>query len=130
MSNTLSDKKLFAQKLALGGYFALTVILIINIIWLIPSRHFPTAMVLLIIVGPLLFLMRGLLDARVYTYQWASFLALAYFAHGISEITAYPEMRFGGILETVASIIMYTGTIMYAGYFKKERKTLKQQSED
>jgi len=129
MSSQLTDKKQFAQKLALGGYFALMLILIINIIWLIPSRQFPTAMVLLILVVPLLFPLRGLLGTRAYTYQWASFIALAYFAHGISEMAAYPQLRLAGFMETAASILMYTGCVLYAGYYKKEKKALEKQQE-
>jgi uncharacterized membrane protein len=123
MIKNISKKKQFAQMLALGGYFTLMLILIINIIWLIPSRQFPTAMVLLTLVGPLLFPLKGLLDARAYTYQWASFISLAYVAHGITEMAAYPELRLAGFMETITSVLMYIGCILYAGYFKKEKKT-------
>ncbi|MCN4144287.1 MAG: DUF2069 domain-containing protein [Thiohalomonas sp.] len=44
--------------------------------------------------GPLVLPMRGLLRNKLYTYQWASFLSLAYFAHGISEISAYPDIWY------------------------------------
>ena len=94
----------------------------INIVWLIPSRHFPTALVLIVIAGPLLFPMLGLLNNNTYTYQWASFLSLAYFAHGISEISAYPDIWYAGLLETVASLIMYLGCVKYARIFKKKFK--------
>jgi len=120
--NGISNKKQLVQTLALGGYFALLLILILNITWLIPSRQFPTAMVLLILVVPLLFPLRGLLDARAYTYQWASFIALAYVAHGITEITAYPELRLAGMMETTAAVLMYAGCVISAGFFKKEKK--------
>ena len=136
MDETLNNdpkilKKLrFSQNLALTGYFLLLIILMINIVWLIPSRHFPTALVLLVIAGPLLFPMRGLLNNNTYTYQWASFLSLAYFAHGISEISAYPDIWYAGLLETLASVIMYLGCVMYARIFKKEfKKNAKQQAE-
>ena len=121
------EKKLrFYQNLALTGYFSLFVIVMLNIIWLIPSRHFPTALVLLVIVSPLLFPLRGLLNNNTYTYQWASFLSLAYFAHGISEVSAYPESRYAGILETLASVLMYLGCVLYARVFKQEAKKLKE----
>ncbi|MCU7801392.1 MAG: DUF2069 domain-containing protein [gamma proteobacterium symbiont of Lucinoma myriamae] len=55
-----SEKLRFAQNLALVGYFSLLIILMINIVWLIPSKHFPIALVLIVIAGPLLFPMRGL----------------------------------------------------------------------
>ena len=114
-------KKLrFSQNLALIGYFSLLIILMINIVWLIPSRHFPTALVLIIIAGPLLFPMRGLLNDNLYTYQWAHFLTMAYFAHGITEMSAYPDIWYAGLLEALASLVMYLGCVMYAQIFKKE----------
>lgn len=122
-NHTEESKKLqFAQNLALTGYFSLLIILMINIVWLIPSRHFPTALVLIVIAGPLLFPMRGLLNNKTYTYQWASFLSLAYFAHGITEMSAYPEIWYAGLLETVTSLIMYLGCVKYAQIFKKKFK--------
>lgn len=116
-------KKLnFAQNLALFGYFALFITLMINIVYLIPSRHFPISLVLLVIVTPLLFPMFGLLRNKTYTYQWASFLSLAYFAHGISEISAYPNLWYAGLLETLSALLMYLGCVMYAHIFKKKIK--------
>ena len=124
-------KKLnFLQNLALVGYFSLFFILMINIVWLIPSRQFPTALVLLVIVSPLLFPMRGLLNNKTYTYQWASFLVLPYFAHGISEMSAYPEIWYAGLLESIAAFLMYLGCVMYARIFKKAyKKRLKEEEE-
>jgi len=117
------QKKLqLAQNLALSGYFSLLMILMLNISWLIPSRHFPTALVLIVIASPLLLPMRGLLKNNTYTYQWASFLALPYFAHGISEMSAYPDFWYAGLMETLTSILMYIGCVMYARIFKKELK--------
>ena len=115
-------KLLLAQNLALTGYFSLLIILMLNIVWLIPSEQFPTALVLLVIAGPLLFPMRGLINNNTYTYQWASFLSLAYFAHGITEISAHPEIWYAGVLETLAAIMMYLGCVMYARIFKIEKK--------
>lgn len=135
-NNTEESKKLhFAQNLALTGYFSLLVVLMLNIVWLIPSRHFPTALVLIVIAGPLLFPMQGLLNNKTYTYQWASFLSLAYFAHGITEMSAYPDIWYAGLLETVASLIMFMGCVKYAMIFKKKfkqrlkKEALKQEKE-
>ncbi len=94
----------------------------LNITWLIPSRYFPIALVLIVIASPLLFPMRGLLNNNIYTYQWASFLSLAYFAHGISEMSAYPTYWYAGLLESVAALLMYVGCVMYARFFKKKLK--------
>ena len=131
MSENSSEKKheklkklRFAQNLALTGYFSLFIILMLNIVWLIPSEQFPTALVLLVIAGPLLFPMRGLINNNTYTYQWASFLSLAYFAHGITEVSAHPEIWYAGVLETLAAIMMYLGCVMYARIFKVAKKKL------
>jgi uncharacterized membrane protein len=116
-------KKLrFSHTLTLLGYFSLLIILMINIAWLLPSQHFPIALVLLVIAGPLLFPMRGLLNNNIYTYQWASFLSLPYFAHGITEISAHPHMWYLGASETMAAFIMYLGCVLYARIFKIESK--------
>lgn len=115
-------KLLFAQNLALSGYFSLLIILMLNIVWLIPSEHFPIALVLLVVAGPLLFPMRGLINNNTYTYQWASFLSLAYFAHGITEVSAHPDIWYAGVLETLAAVMMYLGCVMYARIFKIEKK--------
>lgn len=121
--NSQEEKTLqFSQNLALIAYFSLFIVLMVNIIWLIPSRQFPTALVLLVIAGPLLFPMRGLLNNKLYTYQWASFLSLAYFAHGISEMSAYPEHWYAGLLEVMFATLMYLGCVMYARVFKKRYK--------
>ncbi len=124
--NSEKQKKLiFYQNIALTGYFSLFLVLMLNILWLIPSVLFPTALVLLVIVSPLLFPMRGLLNHKTYTYQWASFLSLAYFAHGISEISAHPDIWYAGLLETLAAVIMYLGCVLYARVFKQEIKARK-----
>lgn len=124
-----TQKKLdFAQNLTLIGYFSLLIMLMINIVWLIPSHHFPRALVLIVIATPLLFPMRGLLNRNTYTFQWATFLTLFYFAHGITEISAYPQQWYAGALETLAALIMYLGCVLYARIFKKEFK--KKQAEE
>ena len=124
------QKKLqIAQNIALAGYFALLIVLMLNIVLLIPSKHFPTALVLITIAGPLLFPMKGLLNSNTYTYQWASFLSLAYFAHGITEISAYPESWYAGALEVFSSVLMYVGCVLYARIFKQEIKKARQADE-
>ncbi len=122
MNSEKQKKLILYQNIALTGYFSLFLILMLNIIWLIPSAHFPTALVLLVICTPLLFPMRGVLNSKTYTYQWASFLSLAYFAHGITEISAHPDVWYAGLLETLASMMMYLGCVLYARVFKQEKK--------
>lgn len=68
---------------ALAAYMGLIALLLAWVVWLDPP---PTALispVLLILIGPLLIPLRGLLHARRYTLAWSTLLILAYFIHGI-----------------------------------------------
>ena len=119
-----------AQNVALVAYLLLLIALMVNIVWLIPSRHFPTTLVLIVIAGPLLFPMRGLLNNKTYTYQWASFLSLAYFAHGISEMSAYPHLWYAGFMESLLALMMYLGCVISGRIFKKKYKAQLQHDEE
>ena len=52
---------------ALTGYFGLFGVLLLWYAWLEPSSRLPTALVLILLVGPLLMPLRGLLHGRPYT---------------------------------------------------------------
>jgi len=75
------------RPLAAAHYAAIvSLILIIFLalaweLWLAPLR--PGGSLLVLKVLPLLIPLTGILRGRVYTYQWASMLILAYFAEGI-----------------------------------------------
>jgi uncharacterized membrane protein len=98
---------------ALTGYFSLFGLLLIWFAWLEPPHHLPVSLVLLILVGPLLTPLRGLLHGRPYTYAWAAFLALFYFTVGIFHV-AGPMMRpWLAWLEIGFSILWFLGAIMY-----------------
>jgi len=108
-----------AQGAALSGYFGLLGLLLLWNIWLAPSKHFPISMVLIVLVVPLLFPLRGLLHGRSYTYAWSSFLSLFYFALGVADImtkppeaSGTPERLLGG-LEVLFSLMLFVGAITY-----------------
>ena len=86
-------KRQHAYVLALTGYFGLFAVLMAWITWLSPPERFPIALILLIVVGPLLLPMRGLLHGRVYTFQWSTFLALFYCMLASSEVWVNAEDR-------------------------------------
>jgi uncharacterized membrane protein len=97
--------------LALTGYFGTFALLVAWYGWLAPSPHFPRALVLLVLVTPLLFPLRGLLHARRYTLAWSGFLALLYFTHGVIEATHAPATRLLGLLEVALTTAWFTGAI-------------------
>jgi uncharacterized membrane protein len=102
-----------AYTATLAGHLGLLVLVMAWTIWLSPPA-LPVAPVLLLWAGPLLLPLRGLLHARRYTFQWTSFLALAYFVHGAVEAFADPAERSLALAEVALSLLLYTGTVSYA----------------
>lgn len=106
----------FSRWLTLAAYFALLALLMLWQTVLAPSTVLPVSVVLLVLVGPLLFPLRGLLHGRPYTHAWTSFLVLIYFIHGIVEAWSDPAVRILAALEIVFSVLLYTGAVLYARY--------------
>ncbi len=98
----------------LAAWFALFALLLLWNIVLAPSSHFPIALVLVVMVGPLLFPLRGLLHGKPYTHAWASFLIMLYFAHGVQEAWVNPDERLYALLEILFSVVFYLAAITYA----------------
>ena len=103
-----------SRYLTLASYFGLLVLLVVWNTVLAPSVRFPTALVLLVLVVPLLLPLRGILHGRPYTHFWTSFVALAYFAHGITEAHVDARDRPYAILEALLSIALFGGCLIYA----------------
>ena len=99
--------------LTLLGYFGTFALLIAWYTLLAPSTHFPVALVLLVLVTPLLFPLRGLLHGRNYTFSWSGFLALLYFVHGAVEAYSSEVTRYLGLAEVVLSLTWFGAAIMY-----------------
>lgn len=109
-----------ARVAALIGYFGLFLLVVAWNAWLSPPTHLPIALVLLVLGTPLLFPLRGLLHGRPYTHAWTSYLALAYFTHGVVQAYAVPTERVLGLLEIFFSLLLFTGAIFYARFRTRE----------
>jgi uncharacterized membrane protein len=99
--------------LTLLGYFGTFALLLAWYTVLAPSAHFPVALVLLVLVTPLLFPLRGLLHGRSYTFAWSAFLALLYFIHGVVEAFSMDAARHLGLMEVVLCTTWFAAAIMY-----------------
>lgn len=99
--------------LTLAGYFGTFILLVAWYTVLAPSLHFPVTLVLLVLVSPLLFPLRGLLHGRSYTFSWSGFLAVLYFMHGVVEAYSADLTRPYGLLEILFTVMWFTGAIMY-----------------
>jgi uncharacterized membrane protein len=76
----------------------------------------------LLLAFPLLIPLRGMLYDRRYTYKWVGFLTLPYFCIGISELVSNPQLRVYGFGATVASMLLFLGSIYYARFLALQRR--------
>jgi uncharacterized membrane protein len=98
---------------ALAGYFGLFGLLLLWFAWLEPPGRLPVALVLLILVGPLLWPLRGLLHGRPYTHAWAAFLALFYFTVGVFYAAGPMVRPWLAWLAIGFSLLWFAGAILY-----------------
>jgi len=103
----------FLYALTLFGYFGTLTLLTAWYAWLAPATLFPAALVLLVLVVPLLFPLRGLLHGRRYTFAWSCFLALFYFTHGVMEAYSDDVTRPLGLLEVLFSTLWFSAAMAY-----------------
>jgi len=99
--------------LALAGYLGTLALLTAWYGWLAPSKYAPTAIVLIVLLTPLLFPLRGLLHGRPYTFQWSCFLAALYFMHGVGEAYASETARHLGLLEILFTSTWFIAAVLY-----------------
>jgi len=113
----------FSRWLTLASYFALLTLLMLWQTVLAPPQLLPISVVLVLLVGPLLFPLRGLLHGRPYTHAWTSFLVLIYFIHGVVEAYSNPAERLYAGLEILFSVLLYSGSLLYARYRGRQLRT-------
>lgn len=99
--------------LALSAHFTLLLLLLAGLTWIAPPEGLPPAFALILLAGPLLLPLRGLLLARSYTHAWTSLLSLLYFALGIDALAAGQAPPWLAWATIVASLALFTGCIGY-----------------
>lgn len=103
---------LLARTATLTGYFGLLTLLLAWQLWLSPPR-LPVALVLVVLVGPLLLPVRGLLRGKPKSHFWVSLLALFYLVHGIGELFATRTDRPLAIIEILLATCLFAGALAY-----------------
>jgi len=103
----------FLYTLTLFGYFGTLALLTAWYGWLAPPTHFTTALVLMTVLLPLLFPLRGLLHGRKYTFAWSCFLALLYFIHGVMEAYSSEVTRHLGLVEVLCTSVWFLAAMAY-----------------
>lgn len=90
-------------------------------LWLAPLR--PGGSWLVLKTLPLLVPLRGVLRGRIYTFQWALMLVLAYFAEGV--VRAWSETGVHALaarIEIALAAIFFTAAIAYVRGVTRERR--------
>lgn len=104
---------------ALAGFFGLFLLLMAWHTVLSPSGKLPTALLLLISVGPLLLPFKGFLNRNLKSCTWMSYLSLPYFAHGVAEAYVSQSERPYALLEVLFSLLLCFGAGLYV--YKAEK---------
>ena len=116
-----AQKKRLARWSTLIGYFGLLGLLLNWHTWMSPPETVPRVFLIVALVVPLLFPMRGLLHERAYTHAWTSFLSLGYFALGIDVVYTVEVDRVLGGLQIVFSVLLFVGCIYFPRYARLAR---------
>ena len=101
-----------ARSLALAAYLGLFALILVWTTWVARPEVLPVSVVLVMLLLPLLFPLRGMLHGRRYTHAWSSLLALAYITLGIT-LAAAADARTYGLLMTAASVAWFIGCLLY-----------------
>jgi uncharacterized membrane protein len=73
------------------------------------------SVLLIILIGPLLFPLMGLLKGKIYTHAWSIYLAIFYFIVGVWYSSADHSFYFGLYVISM-SMLFLIGTSMYTRY--------------
>lgn len=98
---------------ALASLVALFALLMAWILWLDPAPERLRTPVLLVIIGPLLTPLPGLIRRRRYTIAWSTMLILAYFVHGVLYAAGPPPGRWLGLTEALLAVVYFTTAVTY-----------------
>lgn len=100
---------IYYYTLALIGFFGLFTLLMLWHTVLFKSTQFPTALLLIISISPLLIPMRGLLAKNLKSCAWLGYISLPYFIHGVVEAYSNPITRYYALLEILLSLMLFFG---------------------
>jgi len=63
---------------------------------------------LFLLLLPLVFILKGILNQKIYTMQWSIYLTLFYFMHGLTDAFSLPAIRMISTIETILSLVLFT----------------------
>jgi len=108
-----------AYWLQLLSYLSLIGFITAWITVLAPPQTFPIGLMLIACVVPLLLPLMGVLHGRDKPVNWAAYLSLLYFIHGVSEVFASAPTRLLGIVEIIISLTVFFSASLYIRHVSK-----------
>jgi uncharacterized membrane protein len=103
----------------LVSYFGLFFLLLFWTVWLSPPQYFPISMALIILIGPLLLALRGILYGRPYVHIATALLALCYFTVGVFHAAGEMHKPWLAYLEILCSVLLFLSTLAYVQCVQK-----------
>ena len=111
-----------SKPLYITSFVSLLALIVLSVgweLWWAPLRPGGTLMALKAV--PLLFALKGVSKARLYTFQWVSMLSLLYLMEGI--VRAWSDLNqvsvYLAIVEIVLAAMLYLSAIFYVRPAKK-----------
>lgn len=103
------------RSLCLLGYLGVFITLVSWYTVLAPPTMLPIPFVLVTLVAPLLFPLRGMIQGRRYTYSWSLFLSMFYFTHGVIEAysNANTDIQIYALIEITFCLLWFIAGIKY-----------------
>lgn len=101
------------RAVALIGLLGLIFLIIIWNGWLTPIQKIPRSLEMLILLTPLMFFVRGLLNGSYTRHVQAAFPALFYFLIGVWYGLTPQEEKYGYLMALFSSML-YLGGALYA----------------
>ena len=109
------------RMLAITGLLGLIFLIILWNGWLTPVQQIPRSIELFVLLVPLLFFVRGLLNGNYSTHVNVAFPALVYFLLGVWYALTPLEEVYGYLLISF-SFMLYLGGFLYARTIMKRDK--------
>ncbi len=100
-----------AYWLQLLSYLSLIGFITAWITLLSPPETFP--------IGLVLIAWMGVLHGRDKPVNWAAYLSLLYFIHGVTEAVASPDTKILGIIEIIISLTVFFSGSLYIRHVSK-----------
>ena len=110
----------WARAATLVGYLGLIALLLAWLTLLAPPPPSVISLTIVLLVGPLLFPLRGLLKGRRYTHAWSSLLSLLYFVHGVANAPGGGPETLLGSAEIALSLLFFAGAVSYVRLTREE----------